>query len=242
MLTHPTAELGLAGDLSFDTGRGYFLRFRTAEFMGERIPEILINQIRVKDRIECQTLPILKYNQRISDTVNEVVMRSDKLVTRLLDRIRLQVGVLFACCEAIADLDMLASFADLATTSEYIRPDIGEALVVRSARHPIVEAARMTPNMSQPLAGRFVPNDYFATESHRFQIITGCNMSGKSTYIRATVLLQIMAQIGCFVPATGHATFPIVDRIFSRVSTDDSIETNMSTFSAEMREMAFILR
>jgi DNA mismatch repair protein MSH4 len=86
-----------------------------------------------------------------------------------------------------------------------------------------------------------VPNDYYTSNQHRFHVVTGCNMSGKSTYIRAIALLQIMAQIGSFVPAQ-YASFPIVHTIFARVSTDDSIEANMSTFSVEMREMAFILR
>lgn len=88
---------------------------------------------------------------------------------------------------------------------------------------------------------KFIPNDYYATEQHAFQIITGCNMSGKSTYIRTVAMLQVMAQIGCFVPAQ-FASFTIVHNLFSRTSTDDSIESNMSTFSVEMRDMAFILR
>jgi DNA mismatch repair protein MSH4 len=89
--------------------------------------------------------------------------------------------------------------------------------------------------------GRFIPNDVYASEDHRFQIITGCNMSGKSTYIRMIALLQIMAQSGCFVPAE-YAHFPIIDQLFVRTSTDDSVEANLSAFSTEMREMAFILR
>jgi DNA mismatch repair protein MSH4 len=91
------------------------------------------------------------------------------------------------------------------------------------------------------LKQRFVPNDVYATELHRFQIITGCNMSGKSTYTRTIPLLQIMAQIGCFVPAE-YASFSIIDQLFVRMSTDDSIEANMSSFSVEMRDVAFILR
>lgn len=91
------------------------------------------------------------------------------------------------------------------------------------------------------MAGNFVPNDYYATEQYCFHIVTGCNMSGKSTYIRAVALLQIMAQIGSFVPAE-YAAFPIIHNIFARVSLEDNIESNLSTFSVEMREMAFILR
>lgn len=87
----------------------------------------------------------------------------------------------------------------------------------------------------------FVPNDYYATPQHTFHIVTGCNMAGKSTYIRAVALLQIMAQIGCFVPAE-YASFPVVHSLFARVSLADNLQANLSTFSLEMREMAFILR
>lgn len=103
--------------------------------------------------------------------------------------------------------------------------------MVKSGRHPIREKVQQT---------KFIPNDIYATQQSRFQIITGCNMSGKSTYIRSIALMSIMAQIGSFVPAQ-YATFPIQHQIFARVSTDDSIEANISTFAAEMREMAFIL-
>ena len=86
-----------------------------------------------------------------------------------------------------------------------------------------------------------MPNDAFASPKSRFQIITGCNMSGKSTYIRSMALLSIMAQVGSFVPAA-YASFPIIHQLFARVSVDDNIEANVSTFSLEMREIAFILR
>lgn len=91
------------------------------------------------------------------------------------------------------------------------------------------------------MASEYVPNDYYATEQYRFHFVTGCNMSGKSTYIRSVALLQIMAQIGCFVPAE-FAAFPIIYNIFARISTQDSIEANLSSFGVEMREMAFILK
>ena len=86
-----------------------------------------------------------------------------------------------------------------------------------------------------------MPNDFYASEINRFHIVTGRNMSGKSIYIRTIALLQVMAQIGCFVPAQ-YAAFPIIRSLFARISLDDSVDGNMSTFSIEMREMAFILR
>ena len=88
---------------------------------------------------------------------------------------------------------------------------------------------------------KFVPNDIYAAQSCRFQIVTGFNMSGKSTYIRSIALMCVMAQIGCFVPAKS-ASFPLIQHMFARVSMDDSIEANVSTFASEMRETAFILR
>ncbi|KAJ9133304.1 MutS domain V [Pleurostoma richardsiae] len=224
-------ELQLAADLQFDNSRRYYLRYRVVDFEDGRLPDILINVVKRREFVECQTLEMVKLNQRITDCDQEVLMQSDKVIQQLLDAIRVEVPHLFRICEGIGLLDMLASFAHLTTTHDYVKPDLKDALVLKSARHPILE---------QRLEN-FIPNDFYATEQYRFQIITGCNMSGKSTYIRTIALLQIMAQIGCFVPAQ-YASFPIISNLFSRVSTDDSIESNMSTFSVEMREMAFILR
>lgn len=86
-----------------------------------------------------------------------------------------------------------------------------------------------------------MPNDYYASEQNCFHLVTGCNMAGKSTYIKAAAMLQIMAQVGSFVPAT-YASFSLIQNIFARVSVCDILEANLSTFSVEMREMAFILR
>lgn len=138
---------------------------------------------------------------------------------------------LFKIAEAIALLDMIAAFAQLVTTQDYCRPELTQTLAIKSGRHPIREK----------ISEKFVPNDAYATQQSRFQIITGCNMSGKSTYIRSLALMAIMAQTGSFVPAS-YASFPIFHQLFARVSIDDSIEANVSTFASEMRETAFILR
>ncbi len=109
-----------------------------------------------------------------------------------------------------------------------------ESLALKSARHPILSKTLHS-------SSKLIPNDVYATPQHRFQIITGANMSGKSTYIRSVALLSIMAQIGCFVPCQ-YASFPIFHQVFARVSTDSNIESNVSTFASEMRDIAFILR
>lgn len=157
---------------------------------------------------------------------------SDRSIQDLTDNVRGDIAPLFRICEAIAMLDMISSFAQLVTTLDYCRPDLTDVLAIKSGRHPIREKIH---------ADRFIPNDAYATQQSRLQIITGCNMSGKSTYIRSVALMTVMAQIGCFVPAV-YASFPVRHQLFARVSVDDSIEANVSTFAAEMRETAFILR
>ena len=129
-------------------------------------------------------------------------------------------------------LDMVASFAQLATSLNYVKPEQSDTLGIRAGRHPLKERL---PHVE------FIPNDVYATQQKRFQVVTGCNMSGKSTYIRSVALIAVMAQIGSFVPAS-WARLPVFHQLFARVNFDDSVEANMSTFAAEMRETAYILR
>ncbi|KAK1595540.1 muts domain V [Colletotrichum navitas] len=224
-------EYNIEADLRYDTGRKYWVRLRAVDFENHPIPPVLVNQTRKGPYIECLTVRLKKLNQRIADSVAEVVMLSDKVIQDLIDSIRTQLQPLYRVCDSIALLDMLASFAQSSSTNDWRRPEISDTLAMKAARHPILDKS---------LRDHFVPNDYYATDEYRFHVVTGCNMSGKTTYIRSIALLQIMAQIGCFVPAE-YASFAIVHNIFARVTTDDKIESNMSRFSLEMREMAFIL-
>ena len=182
--------------------------------------------------IECQTLDLLKINQKIVDSHHEVLQLSDSTVQELIHNVRAEIAPLFKISDAIALLDVMASFAHVNTNQDYCRPEIARAMAVRQGRHPILEKID---------SEKHIPNDTFADSTKRFQIITGCNMSGKSTYIRSLALIAVMAQCGSFVPAT-FANLPIFHQLFARTSMDDSIQANVSTFSAEMRETAFILR
>ena len=218
----------------FDNVRQFYLRLHANDLEQRDLPAIFINVFRKKDLIECQTLDLVKRNQNIANAHSEVLMMSNKSVQELITNVREHMSILFKICEGIAMLDMLSSFASVVTTQDYVRPEIGETLAIRNARHPIREKIHNT---------KFIPNDIYATQQTRFQIITGCNMSGKSTYIRSVALITVMAQIGCFVPAqVKEAVFPIMRQLFARISMDDNIEANVSTFAAEMRETAFILR
>ncbi|KAL4797385.1 muts domain V-domain-containing protein [Aspergillus venezuelensis] len=216
-------------DLKYDPARQYYITLPATE--ARPLPEVFINVYRKKNRIECQTLDLIKLNQKITDAHNEVISLSDKTIQELIQSVCVEISVLFKISEAISMLDMLSAFAHLTTNNEYIRPELTDTLAIKSGRHPIREKIHTK---------KFIPNDAYATHQTRFQIITGCNMSGKSTYIRSLALMTIMAQIGSFVPAA-YASFPITHSLFTRVSTADDMEANVSTFAAEMREMAFIL-
>ena len=218
--------------MKYDTARQYYIRIAASELENRNLPDVFINVFRKRNIIECQTLDLLKWNQKIMDSHHEVLQMSDRSIQELIENLRAEIAPLFKISDAIALLDVTASFAHLVTTQDYCRPELTRTLAIKSGRHPIREKIHNE---------KYIPNDAYATRQSRFQIITGCNMSGKSTYIRSIALMAIMAQIGCFVPAS-YASFPIFHQLFARVSTDDSIEANISTFAAEMRETAFILR
>ena len=137
--------------------------------------------------------------------------------------------------KAIANLDVLRSLSDAATTLNYTKPHIHEefSLEISEGRHPVVE---------KHAADSFVPNDVsFDVDSQQLLIITGPNMGGKSTFLRQTALITLLAHIGSFVPAK-QSKIPIIDKLFARVGASDSITTGQSTFMLEMQETARILK
>ncbi len=137
---------------------------------------------------------------------------------------------------AIAILDVIVAFAEVSKNRRYVRPEIlgsGEQLVISDGRHPVIEAISKD---------KFIPNDTLLDESeNRTMIITGPNMAGKSTYMRQTAVIALMAHLGCFVPARS-AKIPIIDRIFTRVGASDNLIMDQSTFMVEMIEVASILQ
>ncbi|KAK9369082.1 muts domain V-domain-containing protein [Lipomyces kononenkoae] len=270
LITRLKEEYDLDGlESRFEIARGYYLRLSTTgpKYGGDIpiLPEIFINQAVAKRHyLEFTTMDLMKLNAKLRDALTEIMLMSEETVERLVEDVRVQIPALYKASEGIAMLDMLVSLAHLATASEkgYVRPRFDQSgpeetglLAIKNARHPVKEVIMSKKGC------RFVGNDVYATkESSRFQIITGTNMSGKSTYLKQVSLLCIMAQIGSFVPAE-HATFPIFRALHSRVSTDEvtdavvsgpssSISTTgsgsnangASTFAADMREAAFILQ
>jgi DNA mismatch repair protein MutS len=143
-------------------------------------------------------------------------------------------GRLLETAHALAELDVLSALAETAALGNYVRPEVraDNGLDIRDGRHPVVE---------QMLHGeRYVPNDITFEPGEAIRVITGPNMSGKSTYLRQAALIALMAQMGSFVPATS-AKLGLVDRIFTRIGAQDEIHAGQSTFMVEMIEVANIL-
>ncbi|KAG0097316.1 MutS protein msh4 [Podila epicladia] len=202
--------------VQFNTNMGYHLSTTTDLLDGRQLPLVFVNVVRKGRTLSFTTLDLIKKNAKIEDSLTEVYMMSDAVVKELACQIRADIGALYKASEAIAMLDMLSSFAYQCTVSDYVRPQFTDTMAVKQGRHPIIERLHESA---------FVPNDIYASYAHTFQIITGPNMSGKSTYLRQVALLCIMAQIGSF-----------------RICNDDNIELNASTFMVEMKETAYILQ
>jgi DNA mismatch repair protein MutS len=185
---------------------------------------------------ERYTTPELKELEIAISTAQSRQLRlEEQLFGELVERIAARIEDLLAAGEALAEVDALASLAQCAAERGYVRPQfVPESIVeFKDGRHPVMEAI---------LHASFVPNDLHLREGeHRFVLLTGPNMGGKSTYLRQAALLTIMAQIGSFVPAK-LARLGIVDRIFTRIGAGDDLASGQSTFYIEMAEAANILR
>ena len=189
------------------------------------------------------TTPELKdYETKILTAQERCVDIEKRIFADLRRRIVENAGRIRRTSAAVAEIDLVASFAHLAALRNYIRPAIDPAplLEIVSGRHPVIECL-----MEDTGDTRFVPNDLYldaseATSNSSLLLITGPNMGGKSTYLRQAALLVIMAQMGCFVPA-GRMTYGIVDRVYTRIGASDNLARGRSTFMVEMTETATIL-
>lgn len=131
----------MQAETKFDNARRYYLKLHESGFEDRPVPDVLINCFRKKGIIECQTLDLMKLNQRIEDSHHEIVLMSDKTVQGLIDKIRGEIPILFRVCESVAMLDMMTAFAQLVITSasDYTRPEITDCLAIRMGRHPVRE-------------------------------------------------------------------------------------------------------
>lgn len=180
--------------------------------------------------------PELKVKEELILAAEEKINRlEEELYEKLVAYLDSQMGALILTAEQLAEVDVVSSLADLAVRQGYCRPKLFDdtRLIIRNGRHPVIETTLPS--------GSFVPNDTdLSSEEKRIVILTGPNMSGKSTYLRQIGLIVIMAQIGSFVPADA-VELGVVDRVFTRVGALDNLARGQSTFLVEMVETANIL-
>ncbi len=211
--------------------------FEVTNSFKDKVPEYFIRK-QTLTNCERYTTPELK---ELEDTILNAQDKLNNLeyemFCKIRDSIALEIDRIQTTAKAIALLDVYASLAYVAEKNHYVKPSINEKGIIniKEGRHPVVERMLDTSDM-------FISNDtYLDNKKHCISIITGPNMAGKSTYMRQTALIVLMAQIGSFVPAS-KADICVVDRIFTRVGASDDLGSGQSTFMVEMNEVANILR
>ena len=213
---------------------GYYLEVTNS--YKEMVPEYYTRKQTLANAERYITPELKELEDMILGAEDKLYALEYELYSEVRDLIASQIERIQKTAKAVAALDAFASLALVAERNNYVRPKINEKGVIdiKEGRHPVVE--RMIPNEM------FISNDtYLDDKKHRISIITGPNMAGKSTYMRQTALIALMAQIGSFVPAQS-ANIGLSDRIFTRVGASDDLASGQSTFMVEMTEVANILR
>jgi len=212
---------------------GYYIEVSKSNI--DKVPEDYIRR-QTLTNAERYIVPELKEYESLVLNARDRLEEAERAVYhRVCAQLAESAGAVSQVASAIAKLDVFTGLADAAVENGYVRPklNLGNAIRVTNGRHPVVERVLDT--------GTYVPNDVdLSNDGARVMVLTGPNMAGKSTYIRQVAIIILMAQIGCFVPAS-DATIGLVDRIFTRVGLQDDLATGQSTFMVEMVETAAIL-
>lgn len=229
-----TKQTGITSlKVGFNRVFGYYLEINNSQ--KDRVPADFIRKQTLKNCERYITPALKEYEEKVLAADDEAAAREQLLFAELRAAAHRSLRTLQRIAAALAELDVLASLAELAALRRWIRPALTDqpVLQIEAGRHPVLDV-----KMPQ---GEFVPNDCFQSpEAGMVLLITGPNMAGKSTYIRQVALLTLLAQAGSFVPAD-KATIGIADRIFARVGASDELGRGQSTFMVEMVETARIL-
>ena len=234
MISKYCRRTGIASvKVSFNKVFGYYIEVTKAHT--DKIPEDYVRKQTLVNAERYITPELKEYETLVLNAEEKILKTEQQLFADLCRQGAQHRGNLLKTARAIAHLDGFLSLAEVAVREGYARPQLTEdnALHIKAGRHPVVE--KLLADTS-----RYVANDSDFDEMSRVHIITGPNMSGKSTYIRQVAIIALMAQIGSFVPADS-ATIGLVDRIFARIGAQDEIHAGQSTFMVEMVETARLL-
>ena len=212
---------------------GYFIEVSKSNL--DQVPYDYIRKQTIANGERFVTAELRQQEEKLRNVQERIIQSEYDLFIELRGELAHHLDRLQKTARAVAELDVICSFASLAADKNYTMPLINEEGVINitDGRHPVVENALRQ--------NHFVPNDTaLDNEDNRFMVITGPNMAGKSTYMRQVAIITLLAHIGCFVPAA-RADISIVDRIFTRVGASDDLASGQSTFMVEMNEVAGIL-
>ena len=220
--------------ISFNNVFGYYIEVRNSQ--KDKVPEDWIRKQTLVNAERYITQELKEYEEQILSAEDKIYALESSIYNALISRIQSAIRLIQRNSAAVAELDVLAGFAENALERNYCRPVVGKgnSLTIKAGRHPVIETL-MRPGEE------YVPNDiHLDRDSQQIIILTGPNMSGKSALLRQTALIVLMGQIGSFVPAES-AEFGYFDKIFTRVGASDNISRGESTFMVEMLETSMIL-
>jgi len=217
--------------VGYNRVHGYYIEISKGQSAQAPIEYIRRQTLKNAERYITPELKV--YEDKSLSAKSKALAREKIIYENLLDTINKDLKILVDCAASLAELDVLSSMSERAVSLNFCKPELTEEnlIEIKGGRHPVIE---------QTIESPFIPNDLEMAQHKRMLIITGPNMGGKSTYMRQTALIVLLAQIGSFVPATA-ARIGIVDRIFTRIGSSDDIAGGRSTFMVEMTETANIL-
>lgn len=218
--------------IKFNNVFGYFIEISKAN--AARVPDDYHRRQTLANAERFTTPQLKDWETKVLGAEERIIELEIELFQQIRAKVKEETHRLQTTARALATLDALAALSETASRRNYVRPILhdGDEVEIKNGRHPVVESV---------LKDSFIPNDlYLNNSTDRLLIVTGANMGGKSTVLRQVALIQILAQIGSFVPATS-ARLPIVDRIWTRVGASDDLASGRSTFMVEMTETAAIL-
>lgn len=219
--------------IGYNKVHGFYIEISKAMANSGDIPPEYVRRQTLKNNERYITPELKEHEDKVLSSQSKALALEKQLYDELFDVVTPEIENLQRMAHALSELDVLNNFAERADFLNYVQPHIKETsgITIQEGRHPVVENVMKDP---------FIANPTSLCPEQRMQIITGPNMGGKSTFMRQTALIVLMAHIGCFVPAS-KANIGLVDRIFTRIGASDDLASGRSTFMVEMTETANIL-